>query len=407
MRDEERVNRIMSALRKAQLDSLICALPAYVLMTTGYWPVVGTSIVVTNADGEQVALVPEDEEDLARLGWARVRTYQPSSLEKLQSVAEAAAGPLRRLLRDMAVERGCIGFEAGPVSEPASYAAMHLFGKSITSLIHAAAPAAQLVPADDLLAALASEKTPSEVEKIQIACEIAEHAFSDGVRSITAGARETEIAAMFRGPLVTFGTGYCDVARAEGFAYCMSGPNSAKAHGAYARSRTRQIRSGDLVLIHCNSCANGYWTDITRTYLLRDPDERTMKVYEAVFAARKAALDAIRPGVRASEVDRAARNTLAKYGFAKAFKHPTGHGVGFAAISANARPRIHPKSDEVLQPGMVFNVEPAVYMEEVGGLRHCDMVAITVSGVDVLTPYHATFQDLVLSSAEAKRKLIA
>ena len=89
----------------------------------------------------------------------------------------------------------------------------------------------------------------------------------------------------------------------------------------------------------------------------------------------------------ASEVDRAARETLKAYGFEKEFKHPTGHGVGFSAISHNARPRIHPQSKEVLEPGMVFNIEPAVYIEGYGGIRHCDMVAITDTGVEVLTPF--------------------
>jgi len=64
-----------------------------------------------------------------------------------------------------------------------------------------------------------------------------------------------------------------------------------------------------------------------------------------------------------------------------------GHGIGFAAISANARPRIHPASDEILETGMTFNIEPSIYIEGYGGARHCDMVAVTSNGMELLTDF--------------------
>jgi Xaa-Pro aminopeptidase len=98
-------------------------------------------------------------------------------------------------------------------------------------------------------------------------------------------------------------------------------------------------------------------------------------------------------------VDHAARSVLAERGFAADFLHSTGHGVGFGAISPNALPRIHPKSDDVLEPGMVFNVEPAIYIEGYGGIRHCDMVAVTESGFKLLTPFQSALDDLLLETA--------
>jgi Xaa-Pro aminopeptidase/Xaa-Pro dipeptidase len=82
----------------------------------------------------------------------------------------------------------------------------------------------------------------------------------------------------------------------------------------------------------------------------------------AILEARKEALLAIRPGVAAREVDRAARDVMSAHGFGDAFKHSTGHGVGFATANANALPRIHPQSPDVLEGGMTFNVEPAAYL---------------------------------------------
>lgn len=95
-------------------------------------------------------------------------------------------------------------------------------------------------------------------------------------------------------------------------------------------------------------------------------------------------------------MDRAARAVLADQGFGEYFKHATGHGVGFAAIDHNARPRLHPASDDVLMTGMVFNVEPAVYLDGYGGLRHCDVVAVTAAGAEVLTPFQSGVEQLTI-----------
>ena len=89
--------------------------------------------------------------------------------------------------------------------------------------------------------------------------------------------------------------------------------------------------------------------------------------------------------MRAADVDDAARAVLSRAGFEKGFKHGLGHGVGFVAINHNAVPRLHPASDDLLEPGMIFNIEPAVYFEIYGGIRHCDVVLLTEKGPEVLT----------------------
>lgn len=89
---------------------------------------------------------------------------------------------------------------------------------------------------------------------------------------------------------------------------------------------------------------------------------------------------------------------MKEHGFEEEFRHATGHGVGFAAINHNAPPRIHPKSRDILQPGMVFNIEPGIYIEGVGGMRHCDMVVVTEKGAEVLTPFQRNLDDFVLTA---------
>ena len=403
MRDHDRVDRIRRGLQRVQLDAILCTLPDYVLLLSGYWPVIGASIAIATSEGRICLIVPEDEEELARSGWAdEIRTFRPGRLDKLQSTSEAAFRALQSCANDLGITHARIGYEHGAASEPASYVAMYLYGASIVQLLIEALPSAALVGADTLLAIWAMLKTPNEVNRIRAACAIAEKAFAWGAPRLRAGLSETEAAALFRSRL-SAGTGRNGVMRADGFAFCMSGLNSAKAAGAFALSRARKIQRGDLALVHCNSYADGYWTDITRTYSLGRPDEQREKIYRAILEARVAALAAIRPGVRASAVDHAARSILGAHGFDKEFSHSTGHGIGFAAIAHNARPRIHPKSEERLQQGMVFNLEPAVYIEGWGGIRHCDMVTVTESGAEVLTPFQSRIEDLIVDPRDALR----
>ena len=117
-------------------------------------------------------------------------------------------------------------------------------------------------------------------------------------------------------------------------------------------------------------------------------------MYEAVFEAREAALSSLKPGVAASTVDRAARQVMEAHGFGQQFRHSTGHGVGFSAIDALALPRLHPKSPDRIEPGMVFNVEPAIYLKDFGGVRQCEMVAMTESGPEILTRFLWSLEDL-------------
>ncbi len=233
--------------------------------------------------------------------------------------------------------------------------------------------------------------------KIRTACQIAERAFRHGFEQIKTGATEVETAVTFREPLSASLAIFPELGRADGFSWCMSGANSALVSGAYARSRAKRIESGDLVLVHCNSYADGYWTDITRTYSLDKLDECRERMYDAVFAAREAALAAIRPGTKAADVDKAARDVLKTRGFGPQFKHSTGHGVGFSAINAREKPRLHPKSEETLETGMVFNVEPAIYIDGYGGIRHCDMVTVTETGAELLTSFQCRVAELVIN----------
>ena len=396
-RDAERINRIRETLERSNMDALICALPTNVLLVSGYWPVIGTSIAVITRNGLVHLLAPDDEAELARESWADVvETFSMGSLAELKTAIDVLQAPLTKIVKDIARQGPIImGCETGPVTEPAPYVGMHLFGTAIHDLLKDVLSPESIRSADTLLAQLRSVLSPSEQAWVRHACDIAAGAFLHRGESLRPSLKETDVATLFRASLISHGAD--NKARTGGDIFCMSGPNSAAAYAAYQRSRSRELQCGDLVLVHCNSYLKGYWTDITRTFCLPPIDERKRRMYEAIFAARETALAAIHPGVRAADVDRAARAVLSDYGFAKEFKHCLGHGVGFAAINHNAVPRLHPASDDILEPGMIFNIEPAVYFEGFGGVRHCDMVLLTDHGPEVLTPFQSTLESLTVA----------
>ncbi|MFZ3341711.1 MAG: Xaa-Pro peptidase family protein [Terriglobales bacterium] len=385
--DPERKTRAAKVLAESRLDAMICSSGSAVLLLSGYWPVMGASVVVFSKEGEVHLVLPEDEVDLAqRTSDASLIPYQPGTLATLTSPIGAIEEPLRRLTTQLALSSATISLQFGEGMQTASYASSYHFRSSLFGLLQRLLPKAHYRSCDNDLKRMEACKTPKELEGIQRASEIASAGFEHAGETIQVGKREAEVAACLQGAFQASPRAQA-VERSYGFFFCMSGPNSARAAAAYACTRQRTIEAGDLVMIHANTCADGYWTDITRTYTAGTTSRRQDTMRSAIVEARKQALRAIRPGVAACDVDRAARDVMSAHGLGDAFTHSTGHGVGFAAANANALPRIHPKSRDVLEEGMTFNVEPAAYLDGYGGMRHCDIVAVTSQGATVFTEF--------------------
>lgn len=391
--DTERLVRLRDAMSRAGVDALVCTLPPNVLLLTGYWPVTARSVAIVHRLGDSALVVPEDEQELAAHARVdQVVTFRPSTSARgsddIDALRRAASHPARALPRVASV-----GYEDGPSFVPVPYAAIQLYGASYLELVHALWPEATCVPAGGLLAHGRAVLTQKELARVRVACHLAAGAFEQGARRMSSGWSETTVAHAFR-------EGLSDLAaapgaeRADGFTYCMSGPNAERASAAYQRSTRRRVGKGEAVLVHCNSYVDGYWTDITRTYCLGQPPQRVKEAFAAVMAARVAALGEIRSGVEAARVDVVVRRTLDEGGFGANIRHACGHGVGFAAIDHDAPPRLRSDSSDVLTTGMVMNVEPAVYVPDLGGVRHCDMVAVTDDGYELLTPFQTDIDEL-------------
>jgi Xaa-Pro aminopeptidase len=151
----------------------------------------------------------------------------------------------------------------------------------------------------------------------------------------------------------------------------------------HAQPGSAKLASGDLVVVDMGAMQDGYASDMTRMLFVGQPDAKAKRMYRAVLEAQLAAIAAVRPGITAMHVDRAARRVLKTEGLDRAFTHSTGHGLG---LEIHEPPRLGRKEKVRLEPGMAITIEPGVYLEGVGGVRIEDTVVVTQSGCEILTP---------------------
>lgn len=174
-----------------------------------------------------------------------------------------------------------------------------------------------------------------------------------------------------------------DASRVRAWATILAGSGSSEAWLPFQVSRARPVAEGESAVLELGVVVDGFWADLTRTYVAGQPSARQQHIHDIVLAAHAAAIVAIRPGRTAAEVDHAARQAIEAAGFGPAFYHQTGHGLGFCYHETF--PLLHPADARPLAAGMVTSVEPGIYLSGEFGLRIEDDVLVTESGVEVLS----------------------
>jgi Xaa-Pro aminopeptidase len=221
-------------------------------------------------------------------------------------------------------------------------------------------------------------KFPEEIENIKEAVRRAEKAFTEVKPHIRAGVRERTIALRL-----------ADRLRRHG---CMnipfdiivaSGKNSSLPH---AKVTDKRLEPGDLVTIDWGGEANGYFSDMTRTLLLKGPGlSRKREIYNLVLRANRKGVAAVSSDAGTMDVDNSARYVIKKAGYGKYFGHALGHGVG---LEVHELPRIGKKRSIRIKDGMVFTIEPGIYVPGLGGVRIEDMVVVKGGRAHLLTSLH-------------------
>ena len=230
-------------------------------------------------------------------------------------------------------------------------------------------------PVPPLTAGLREIKDTGEIDRLRAAAQLGCRLFEDLLTQIEAGKRELEVAAHLEFT--------ARMAGAEGMSFetiVASGARSALPHGH--ATEQRMPRRG-FVVLDFGVMLRGYCSDMTRTVHLGRATAAGRDAYEAVLEAQLAAIATVRPGIRCGEVDEAGRSVLRHAKLADFFTHSTGHGVG---LEIHEGPRIAAKQEQQLKPGMVITIEPGIYLPGRFGVRIEDMVLVTRSGAEVLTP---------------------
>lgn len=231
-----------------------------------------------------------------------------------------------------------------------------------------------LIPQHNLVEEMRQVKSADELNDIVEAIRRAERALMSVRQRVRPGARETEIALRLERALREEGC------RSVPFEIIVaSGENASMPH---AKPTGRKIGRGEFVIIDWGGEANGYYSDMTRTFLVGGASRRNLALYNLVNRARRKAVASVRHGVVARDIDEAARGVIRGAGYADAFGHGTGHGVG---LDVHEAPRISWTNPARVRRGMVFTIEPGVYIPGVGGVRIEDMVLVRDDDAEVLT----------------------
>lgn len=232
-----------------------------------------------------------------------------------------------------------------------------------------------LTPTEGFVNQLRRKKSAAEIAAIRKALQITEEAWNRLLAELKPGRTEKEMAALFEYHQRQLG--------AEGTSFptiVASGPRSALPHGA---PTDKKIEAGELLVLDGGARYAGYCSDFTRTVVVgAAPTERQQELYEIVRRAQETALNGMRAGMTGKEVDALAREVIKAAGYGDRFGHGLGHSLG---LEIHENPRLSVTDETVLEPGMVFTVEPGIYLSGWGGIRIEDVVVVTDDGIENLT----------------------
>ena len=243
-------------------------------------------------------------------------------------------------------------------------------------LIKSVAPRATVANVRPLLMKLRTVKDAQEIAAIRKAVTITEVAMQRTVSQIRPGLTEVDVRRLLIQELWAAG--------ADGVAFdpiVVSGPRTVLQHASPSH---RVLREGDLLIIDCGARFHHYLSDITRTFVLGSASPQTKGMYEIVLEANTVARESVKPGITAEDIDRAARTVIKKAGYGDYFFHRTGHGVG---LEIHEAPYIVEGNQECLEPGMVFTIEPGIYLPDMGGVRVEDVVLVDEGGNITMTNF--------------------
>ncbi len=346
---QERLKNIQEVVRSKGLDAILISKPENRFYLSGF----------TGSSGFLI-ISPEEAYLVTDFRYIEQAQQQVECFKVIKHETPAFK-TINNLLKELDISK--LGFEAN-----------HLTFEQYTSFNENLE--CSLIPQKNIVEELRKVKSVEEVKKIKKAAEISEKAFESILAKIKPGVTEKELALELEFSMKKMG--------AESLSFDIivaSGKRSSLPHG---RATNKKIEEGDLITFDFGCKHDSYCSDMTRTVVLGKPSEEQVNIYYTVLAAQQKALQRIKAGMKAAEIDSIAREVITSAGYGDYFGHGLGHGVG---LEIHEAPRLSKEGDETLQPGMVVTIEPGIYMPDFGGVRIEDIVVITENGCNNLNTF--------------------
>ena len=352
----ERIETLRSIGKKAQIDAFLVVSDKNTRYLAGFSALAierfAGILVPVNAKNP-IVIVPKLEESKARerSAFKEIRAYSDS---------ESPAIVVGKAVKELGLERGTFGVEG------------FLPFKFYRMLVGCSSEI-KIKDASTLFSELRIVKSEEELGKIEKAAAIVAEGIKAGIDFIKPGISELNISCQIERVIRDAG--------GESIPFCivLSGPNSALPHGETSK---RKVRQTDVVLMDVGAVYDGYYGDLTRTVFVGGAAPKKREIYDVVSESNEKAIASVRPGIAAEKVDATARDVIEKAGYGQNFTHRTGHGLG---LDVHEEPYICEGNTIALKPGMVFTIEPGIYLYGEFGVRIEDNIAVSTTGKRMLS----------------------
>lgn len=363
------LDRFRDYLRARGLSAALVSNPATLTWLTGYAapiqtgpsPFEGGPALAWIRDGEMTVIVSDAEAPAVSATGAKTRDYVGYTIEQPLACTERQLAALMDVLKPHAGISGTVAIE------------LNWLPAAMLGAVQEALPNARLQPHDSGLNNMRAIKTADELEKIRAALRLCDLAQTFAHEHLQAGLREIELWGQMKAHLEA------DInQRLPLLADLVGGLRTAEIGGppgAYV------LQEGDPVIVDIVPRLNGYWGDNAATYFVGEPSAQLRAMCDLSRDTLYRGIDAVKPGVKAKELDSMLRGAIRDAGYAP-YPHHSGHGIG---VTFHEEPRIVPYNDMALQAGMVILLEPGVYAPGVGGVRLEHALLVTPDGCEVLT----------------------
>jgi Xaa-Pro aminopeptidase len=365
LEDKQKYARVQKMMKDAGLDALLVKLPENVLYFSNWWPITGWGFGLIFADADPIVFAPDSEMIFTSRRIVKdIREYAPNGntgvIEQIQKL-DCANKNLKIGIEGSFEGVACthLGYELAIPNTP------------FFNQVRKAFPKWELVDAIPLITQMRSVKTQLDFENLKLVNELNAYGLNAAAEAIKDEMTEVHLASICESAInekITDYQGKIDFARA--LAFVMGGPeNGNRACWPYNISSAYKMKKGELCMIELNTQINGYWSDLTRTWVVsRNPSANQKDMMDTINGGINAALKVIKPGIATHNVDKASRDFIMKTKWGKYHTPFLGHGIGVKLHEPI--PMLYPGSPGVLAEGNYFTVEPGIYGKEIlGALR--------------------------------------